>query len=73
MDIWLGPGNKNSDYALGWLLSVSLGKNPLMGIQFCDFPGNMIPHEVSKLLRTLPEPTKVGECPQELPLDAAGF
>ena len=71
--IWLGPGNKNSDDALDWLLSASLEKHPLLGRKFRNFPGNMMPSEALKLFRMLPELIKVGKCSQELPLDAAVF
>jgi hypothetical protein len=73
VNIWLGPGNENSDYALDWLQSASLGEYPLLGVKFRDFPGNIWLWEVLKLLRTLPELTKVGKCSQELRLDAADF
>ncbi|KAH0536826.1 hypothetical protein FGG08_006324 [Glutinoglossum americanum] len=59
VDIWLGPGNKDSDYAFDWLQSATLGKHTLLGMRFRNFPGNMMPGEALRALRMLPELTSV--------------
>jgi len=53
--IWLGEGNEDSDLAMEWLADVSRGLWPWLGVKFSQFPGNMKPGEIRKLMGILPE------------------
>lgn len=53
--IWLGEGNENSDLAMDWLSETSRGLSPWLGVRFHQFPGNMKPSEILKLICLLPE------------------
>jgi hypothetical protein len=53
--IWLGEGNENSDLAMDWLSETSRGLSPWLGVRFHQFPGNMKPREIMKLIKLLPE------------------
>jgi len=54
--IWLGPASDNSDNAMDWIKQASLGKFPLSGVRFKNYPANMLyPSELVKLARIVPE------------------
>ena len=65
--IWLGLETESSKYAMDWIREVSLGKYPLLGVKFRNFPANMVyPSELAKLVRIAPELIKGGKLSRRL-------
>ena len=50
--IWLGEPSEGdvSERALDWLQAISVDTHPLLGVRFSNFPKNMHPWEVAKLI-----------------------
>jgi hypothetical protein len=60
--IWLGLENESSNYVMDWISEASLGKYPLSGVKWRNFPANMIfPGELARLMRLAPELVKGGK------------
>ena len=65
--IWLGLETESSKYATNWIREASLGKYPLSGVKFKNFPANMVyPGELAKLVRMAPELIKGGKLSRRL-------